>query len=78
LDGITNVRDLQVRYEIELPYDAGFETLAGFLLSRFGHIPTTGEALEYEGRNYTVVQMDRNRIARVRIDPHEQPETENS
>lgn len=75
LDGITNVRDLEVRYEIELPYDAGFETLAGFLLSRFGHIPEIGEAIEHEGRKYTVVQMERNRIARVRIDPSmpEQP-----
>jgi CBS domain containing-hemolysin-like protein len=78
LDGITNVRDLEVRHEIELPYDAGFETLAGFLLSRFGHIPEIGESVAHEGRTYTVVQMDRNRISRVRIEPNEPPETENS
>ena len=75
LDGITNVRDLEVRHEIELPYDAGFETLAGFLLSRFGHIPEVGESVEHEGRIYTVVQMERNRIARVRIEPLEAPVT---
>jgi CBS domain containing-hemolysin-like protein len=69
LDGITNVRDLETRYEIELPYDAGFETLAGFLLSRLGHIPEIGEEVEHEGRIYTVVQMERNRIARVRVEP---------
>ncbi len=78
VDGILNVRDLEVRYEIELPYDAGFETLAGFLLSRFGHIPEVGESVEHEGRTYTVVQMERNRIARVRIETPEAAETEDS
>ena len=75
LDGITNVRDLETQYKIELPYDAGFETLAGFLLSRLGHIPTAGESVEFEGRKFTVLQMERNRIFRVRIDLPQAPET---
>jgi CBS domain containing-hemolysin-like protein len=69
VDGITPILDLATRYEIELPYDAGFETLAGFLLSKFGRIPLSGEQIEYEGRRYAVVEMDRNRISRVRIEP---------
>ena len=60
IDGITNVRDLASLYRIKLPYDAGFETLAGFLLSRLGH--------EFDGRTYTVVKMEHNRIAQVRIE----------
>ena len=40
----------------------------GFLLFRLGEIPHVGEAVEYQGRRYTVLQMDRNRIARVRIE----------
>jgi CBS domain containing-hemolysin-like protein len=76
LDGITNIRDLETRYKIELPYDAGFETLAGFLLSRLGHIPTAGESVEFEGRKFTVLQMERNRIFRVRIDLPLAPEGE--
>ncbi|MBI1356044.1 MAG: DUF21 domain-containing protein [Acidobacteria bacterium] len=69
LDGLTNIRDLDAYYDIGLPYDAGFETLAGFLLQRLGHIPQTGESTDFEGRRYEVVSMDRNRIARVRIAP---------
>lgn len=69
VDGITPILDLTTRYDIELPYDAGFETLAGFLLSRFGRIPLGGEQLEYQGHKYTVTEMDRNRISRVRIEP---------
>jgi CBS domain containing-hemolysin-like protein len=69
IDGITPILDLATRYEIELPYDAGFETLAGFLLSKLGRIPRGGERLEYEGRTYTVIEMEQNRISRVRIEP---------
>lgn len=74
VDGLTNIRDLDAYYEIGLPYDAGFETLAGFLLQQFGHIPETGESVEFEQRNYTVLSMERNRIARVRIEPLPPPE----
>jgi putative hemolysin len=65
LDGATRIRDLEAEYGIEIPADAGFETLAGFLLFRLGEIPRAGESVEYQGRRYTVLEMDRNRIARV-------------
>ena len=68
LDGATRIRDLESEFGIEIPADAGFETLAGFLLFRLGEIPQAGESVEYEGRRYTVLEMDRNRIARVRIE----------
>jgi len=69
VDGLTNIRDLDAYNDIQLPYDTGFETLAGFLLQQLGHIPKPGETVEFEGRRYTVLSMDRNRIARVRIEP---------
>ena len=68
IDGITNVRDLASLYRIGLPYDTGFETLAGFLLSRLGHIPRESEEIEFEGRKYVVVEMEHNRIAKVRVE----------
>ena len=67
LDGATRIRDLESEYGIEIATDGGFETLAGFLLFRRGEIPKAGEWIEYEGRRYTVIEMDRNRIARVRV-----------
>ena len=68
LDGATRIRDLDIEYGIELPSDAGFETLAGFLLARLGEIPEPGRTIEFEGRRYTVLAMERNRIARVRVE----------
>jgi len=68
LDGATRIRDLENEYGIEIAPDGGFETLAGFLLFRLGEIPKPGAVVEYEGRRYTVLEMDRNRIARVRVE----------
>jgi CBS domain containing-hemolysin-like protein len=73
LDGSSNVRDLEVQYDISLPHDQGFETLAGFVLAQLGRIPRGGEAFEHDGRRYTVLQMDGHRIARVRIESTRQP-----
>jgi putative hemolysin len=67
LDGSTNIRDLGSQYGIELPGDAGFETLAGFLLHQFGYIPATGESVVFDNRTYVVASMQRNRIARVKV-----------
>ncbi len=68
IDGITPTRDLETKFGIELPNDAGFETLAGFILFRLGHIPEAGVAIEEDGRRYTVLEMDRNRISRVLVE----------
>jgi CBS domain containing-hemolysin-like protein len=76
VDGSTSIRDLASQYEIELPGDAGFETLAGFLLFRLGYIPGPGESVTYGARTFIVEQMDRNRIARVKIVNARAPEPE--
>jgi putative hemolysin len=68
LDGATRILELESEFGIEIPTAGGFETLAGFLLFRLGEIPNVGESVEYEGRRFTVVEMERNRIVRVRIE----------
>ena len=67
VDGGTNIRELASEYGIDLPGDAGFETLAGFLLFKLGYIPAPGEAVTYGTRTFIVQEMERNRIARVKI-----------
>jgi len=68
LDGSFNIRDLEVQYEIVLPREQGFETLAGFVMAQLGRIPRGGESFVYDGRRYTVLQMEGHRIARVKIE----------
>lgn len=80
LEGSTTIRDLETRYNLALPADAGFETLAGFLLFQIGHIPHVKDSVEYSGRRFTITEMDRNRIATVlieKLDPKAQPDPVN-
>jgi CBS domain containing-hemolysin-like protein len=68
LEGAAKIRDLETQFGIGLPGNGGFETLAGFILMKFGNIPAAGQSVEHDGRRYTVLEMDRNRIARVRVE----------
>jgi CBS domain containing-hemolysin-like protein len=68
LDGGSNLRDLETQYDIVLPREEGFETLAGFVMDQLGKIPKAGERFEFDGRRYTVLQMDGHRIIRVKIE----------
>jgi CBS domain containing-hemolysin-like protein len=68
LDGATRIRDLESQYGIEIPVEGEFETLAGFILFHRGEIPAAGDSVEYRGRRYTVLEMERNRVARVRVE----------
>jgi len=67
VDGSISIRDFASVYGVELPADAGFETLAGYLLFRLGHVPVAGETVEFEDRRFAVTAMERNRIARVHV-----------
>jgi CBS domain containing-hemolysin-like protein len=68
LEGGTSIRDLETDYSIEVPTNAGFETLAGFILFRLGAIPSQGDSVEEGGLKFTVTHMDRNRIDRVKVE----------
>jgi CBS domain containing-hemolysin-like protein len=73
LDGSTSLRDLETEFDIKLPRDGGFETVAGFLLASMQKIPRAGEAVEFEGRRFTVEEMDDHRIAKVKIERVQRP-----
>jgi len=68
LEGSVGVRDLESEYQILLPRDAGFETLAGFVLARLQRIPRVGDSFEFEAHRFSVVAMDGHRIAKVKIE----------
>lgn len=56
-----------------------YHTLAGFVLTKLGHIPQISEQFEWEGYRFEVVDMDRNRIDRLlvtRAEPSEPGSTD--
>ncbi len=69
LDGGVNLRDLETQMQWRLPRDGGVETLAGFVLMRMGHIPKSGEHVDFGNRRLTVIEMDGRRISKIRVEP---------
>jgi magnesium and cobalt exporter, CNNM family len=68
-DAGLNVRDLRSEYNIALSEDPSFETIGGYVLSHLGFIPRGGESFEQDGYRFTVMEMDKRRISRVKIKP---------
>jgi putative hemolysin len=50
-----------------------YETVAGWLLARLGHIPIPGERYERRGYTFRIQTMRRSRIARIRITAEHPP-----
>ena len=73
LNGGENILDLENRHNFKFPRDEGFETLAGFILYKLGHIPKGGEVVEHEGHKFTVLTMEGHRIAKVKVEATEKP-----
>ena len=68
LDGTVPIRDLDTAYHLRLPRDQGFETLAGFMLAQLQRLPAVGDSVDYDGRKFTVIEMDNHRVAKVKIE----------
>ncbi len=68
LEGSTKIRDFEIQFGTELETGTGYETIAGYLLYRFGYIPKPGESVEHDGRRFTVEAVERNRITSVKVE----------
>ncbi len=66
-DASLSLRDLESQYNILLPDDPSYTTVGGFVLAQLGFIPRGGEKFDFEGYRFTVLEMDRRRVARVKI-----------
>ncbi|MCO5216724.1 MAG: hemolysin family protein [Thermomicrobiales bacterium] len=62
-------RDLFDVKELDGEEAGRFETIAGYILDRLGHIPVVGESVEVENLRIEVVTMDGYRIDTVRVTP---------
>ncbi len=51
---------------LELP-EGDYETVAGFVIERLGHIPAEGESVEHDGWELTVTRVEGVRVAELRI-----------
>lgn len=66
VDGACDVDDVRETIGIAVP-DGEYVTLGGFLLDRFGRIPSEGDELRWEDWTLRVERMGRRRIAKVLV-----------
>lgn len=66
-DGTVPLRDLITKLQWQFPREAGVDTLAGFLLAQFGHIPVPKEHVDFGNRRFTVLQTVGHRISRILV-----------
>jgi CBS domain containing-hemolysin-like protein len=69
LDGSIAVRDVNRNFDLALPEDSDYTTLAGFLLARAGRLLNKGDNIEYDGAHFTVEEVEHRRIQRIRFTP---------
>jgi len=66
VDGVLREDELAEITGFRLP-EGPYETLAGFLMARLGHIPVGGETITENGWEFTVVEVEKRRIEQVRV-----------
>ena len=67
LDAGMSIHDANEELELDLPEGDDYETVAGFVLSRLGRVPTEGEQFTHNGLRIAVTRVDGNRIEEIRI-----------
>ncbi len=68
VEGTVSAAELRESYEVPLPESEEFETVAGFMLDRLGSLPKGGEVVQVGGYRLTVVDVERNRISKVKVE----------
>jgi CBS domain containing-hemolysin-like protein len=58
---------------LNIPDDAGYDTLGGFLTTSLSRIPEKGATYEHDGARYTVMDAEPQRVKRVKIEFIPQP-----
>ncbi len=67
VDARVRVDEFNEEFDLDLPDNEGYDTVGGFILSRLGRIPKSGDQLTIDSLSIMVLDADERRINRVRI-----------
>jgi len=67
LDARMHVDEVNERFDLNLPENERYESLAGLITSQLGRIPEVGDVWEGEGIHLTVLEATDRRVVRVRL-----------
>jgi putative hemolysin len=66
IDGGMRVEEANEEMELNIP-EGDYETVAGFVLDRLGHIPKQGEQLKYKNFKMVITEMRGMKIEKIRL-----------
>jgi CBS domain containing-hemolysin-like protein len=66
--GLWRPDELSERVGAEVPDDANYETVGGFVMARLGRVPTVGDEVHLAGGRMRVLRMDGRRVDRLRYE----------
>lgn len=66
VDGSTKIDDLNEMIGTNIESE-DFESVGGYVIGVLGYIPEQGETVAHEGVTFTIEELDKNRISRLRI-----------
>ncbi|MEM6749223.1 MAG: hemolysin family protein [Planctomycetota bacterium] len=67
VDARLEIDELERHFDLDFPDDADYDTVGGFVFSELGHIPDSGESFEFDGCSFTVLEAERTRVRKVRV-----------
>jgi len=74
IDASASIRDLEdLGVVIDEETEEEYHTLAGFMLAKLQRIPRGGEFVIYQGQRFTIVDVELNRIIKVKVESLESP-----
>ena len=68
VEGHVNLRDLQNEYDVKIPLNDNYSTLAGFILDMLGNnFPEHGQIIVWEGFSFEIFKVDNLEIKEIKI-----------
>lgn len=71
VDARVHIDDLNEQFDYSLPEDEDYDTIGGFVFSELGRIPNRGEKLNWRNLRLTVLDADKRKVLKVRIEVDE-------
>jgi len=67
INGRLSIFEFNERFGTEIPEDAGYETIGGFLFKLAGRIPELSEVIPYKQMVFTIVRKSQRRIRMAKV-----------
>lgn len=68
VEGVMSIRDLYNEYDIKIPLNDNYSTIAGFILDMLGNnFPQEGQIIVWEGFSFELIKVDEYEVREIRI-----------